>query len=164
MFTFTHTTEATFDKKPENLPASARLSQRGEGSSLKYVVHIDEELTVPQTVADFVKLDGATTENISCGGKKVTVPQPVADYIRGRKLRSNQDQQQVIRGAGVSEKRGDALAAWSRVDVTSAMASVVAAAKSKDYAKVHNARLDRIMAEPATMEVEVAAAKKELSL
>lgn len=159
MFTFTHTTEATFDKRPDNLPFEARLSERGG----KFVVHIDEMLTVPDTMADFAKL-ATDMVSITVGDKKVSVPEPVADYIRGRKLRSNQDQQTVLRGAGVSVLRGDALAAWSRVDMVSAMASVVGSAKSKDAAKRHNARLDRIAADGSTLQAEIDAAKTELGL
>ena len=151
MHTFSHTTENTFKVKPTNLPAAARLEEKTIKGELAYVVQIDETLTVPTTAAELrqVAADDLAEVEIECDGVKIKATQAAADYIRGRKLRSNQEQGARLRGGGVTERRGNALAFWSKIDTAQLRAasdSFIRSMQDREYARVHNAKLDRITA------------------
>ena len=109
MYTFDHITETTYEAQPANLPDGAKVSQASRKGKTIWLVHQTERLTVPTTQADLVAVsqsDVAEVEmRLGVNNESVKMTQACADYIRGRKLRSNQEQQAKLRGDGKESLR-----------------------------------------------------------
>lgn len=137
MHTFTHITRYATDQK--------------DGAGKVIQASVSEVLTVPTTLAELAALTGPTVEimvGVGADGKEVRieVPEPCADYIRGRKLRSNQEQQAAARGEGGKVSQRAAAAAWygSTPEGLSDLYQRMTAANTPAKFKEHNAWLDQL--------------------
>lgn len=141
MHTFTHVTRYATDQKD----AAGKVIQAS----------VSETLTVPTTLAELVSLTGAEVEimvGVGADGKEVRikVPEPCADYIRGRKLRSNQEQQAAARGDGGKVAARAAVASWygsQGAEKLSDLFQRMSAANTPAKLKEHNGWLDKLYAD-----------------